>query len=102
MSPKLLVHPNAARSSVHQHPWALEAEHRGWKWTPGPDRCGFIATPSLTCRVTLDLLFNCSKLWFSHPARADGNANPTGFLNGLRVIGHEQGLVHSGCLIIAG
>ena len=77
-------------------------ESTSGKWTLGPETCGFITTPPPTCHVTLDLLFNSSNLWFIRPAYAEGNPNPTGFLNGLKVIVHEKDLVHSGCLIIAG
>lgn len=81
---------------MYQHPWAWQAEHRGQKWTLGPETFGFITTPLLTCCVTLDLLFNSSKLWFICFAYAKGNPNPTGFLNGVNVIVHEKDLVHVG------
>lgn len=72
------------------------------KWTLESERCDFLPVPPLTCCVTLDLLFNCSKYQSIHPTRADGNTSPTGFLHGLNVVVHEKDLVHSGCLIMAG
>lgn len=57
--------------------------------------------PHPTCLVTLDLLFNCSKLWFIRLACAGGNVNPTSFLCRLNVMVHDKGLVQSECLIIA-
>ena len=38
----------------------------------------------------------------AHLARADGKAKPAGFLNAPTVVVQEKGLVHRGCLIIAG
>ena len=51
---------------------------------------GSLHAASSSSPSPLDLLFNCSKLWFIHPV--DGNTNPTGLLNGLNVIVHEKGL----------
>ena len=51
--------------------------------------------------VTSDL-FKCCTAQLVHLSCADGDANPTGFLNRVNVVIHERGLAHGGCLIIAG
>lgn len=56
----------------------------------------------LTWPVTFDLLYNCSKSSFIHPAHANSSTNYTELLSVSNTIIHETGQGHSGCLIIAG
>lgn len=97
-----LVFPRCRESFSAPRPTDLEGRAQRKEMHFGVRGVWFPPCAPLICRVALDLLFNCPALRFTYLTGGNSNTSSTGFSSALNAVIHEQGLVHSGCLVVAG